>query len=237
MKVSREEVLISLEAARTAAEAFAAILDVVVALGFEYCGYVLNLPLPLSSPRYEMVNNYPEAWKSRYGEKDYIAVDPSVRKALWSTRPGLWTDELFAPTPQLWREAQEAGLRHGWFQSCIDKKGVVGILTLARSGAPISRMELVAHDLQLRWLVQVAHQSLSKLLMAKLGILEYPSLTEREVQVLRWTADGKTTGEISNILAISENTVNFHIKNAVQKLQSSNKTAAVVRAAVLGLLH
>jgi LuxR family quorum-sensing system transcriptional regulator SolR len=30
--------------------------------------------------------------------------------------------------------------------------------------------------------------------------------------------------------------VNFHVKNAVTKLQTTNKTAATVRAAMLGLL-
>ncbi|MBF3912595.1 LuxR family transcriptional regulator, partial [Burkholderia pseudomallei] len=31
-------------------------------------------------------------------------------------------------------------------------------------------------------------------------------------------------------------TVNFHVKNAILKLRTANKTAAVVRAAMLGLL-
>jgi LuxR family transcriptional regulator len=36
---------------------------------------------------------------------------------------------------------------------------------------------------------------------------------------------------------ISKHVVDFHLKNAIQKLQSSNKTAAVARAAALGLLN
>jgi LuxR family transcriptional regulator len=36
---------------------------------------------------------------------------------------------------------------------------------------------------------------------------------------------------------ISVDTVNFHVKNAVMKLKTTNKTAAVVRAAMLGLLQ
>jgi LuxR family transcriptional regulator len=63
-----------------------------------------------------------------------------------------------------------------------------------------------------------------------------PNLTAREIEVLKWTADGKTSADISSLLAVSENTVNFHVKNAVFKLQSTNKTAATVRAAMLGLL-
>ncbi|GAB3353599.1 helix-turn-helix domain-containing protein [Lysobacter tyrosinilyticus] len=62
------------------------------------------------------------------------------------------------------------------------------------------------------------------------------ALSAREVEVLRWTAEGKTASEISQIVNISERTVNFHINNAMMKLDAANKTAAVVRAVVLGLL-
>ena len=70
-----------------------------------------------------------------------------------------------------------------------------------------------------------------------LGRDDQLALTKREVEVLKWTADGKTSGEISDLLSVSENTVNFHVRNAVSKLQSANRTAAVVRAAMLGLLN
>jgi len=61
-------------------------------------------------------------------------------------------------------------------------------------------------------------------------------LSNREIAVLRWTADGKTSGEISRILNISERTVNFHINDVVTKLNAVNKTSATVKAAMIGLL-
>ena len=63
------------------------------------------------------------------------------------------------------------------------------------------------------------------------------SVTDREIEVLKWTGDGKTSRDISEILIISVDTVNFHVKNAILKLKTANKTAAVVRAAMLGLLN
>lgn len=50
------------------------------------------------------------------------------------------------------------------------------------------------------------------------------------------SADGKTQKETAHILAISFGTVIFHVKNAVSKLGTTNKTEAVVRAAVLGII-
>ena len=62
-------------------------------------------------------------------------------------------------------------------------------------------------------------------------------LSVRETSVIRWTAEGKTTAEISEIMGLSVRTVTFHIGNVVKKLNASNKTGAAVRAAVLGLLN
>jgi len=61
-------------------------------------------------------------------------------------------------------------------------------------------------------------------------------LSDREIDVLRWTAEGKTSAEIAVILDISERTVNFHVNSVVAKLGATNKTSAAVRAAMLGLI-
>lgn len=55
-------------------------------------------------------------------------------------------------------------------------------------------------------------------------------LSARELNVLRWLKYGKTSWEISKILEISENTVNFHIKNIKRKLNASNRQHAVAIA-------
>ena len=88
-----------------------------------------------------------------------------------------------------------------------------------------------------RWLVQAAHLSLSRLLKPKYVVHPDVALTPREIEVLKWSADGKTAAEIGDILSISIPTVNFHIKNAVQKMKAANKTSAVVQALMAGLLN
>ena len=60
-------------------------------------------------------------------------------------------------------------------------------------------------------------------------------LTAREVEILKWTAEGKTAGDIAIILSMKERTVHFHVANAVQKMGVCNKTAAVVQAALSGI--
>ncbi|MBP2315555.1 helix-turn-helix transcriptional regulator [Azospirillum soli] len=63
-----------------------------------------------------------------------------------------------------------------------------------------------------------------------------PSLTNRERDCLSWSAQGKTSAEVSIIMGISENTVNFHLKNAMRKLSVHTKSHAVARAITLGLI-
>jgi DNA-binding CsgD family transcriptional regulator len=60
--------------------------------------------------------------------------------------------------------------------------------------------------------------------------------SEREKACLSWTALGKSSWEIGRILAISENTVVFHIKNAMKKLDAHTRMVAAVKAILLGLI-
>ncbi|MBL8250710.1 MAG: autoinducer binding domain-containing protein [Candidatus Competibacter sp.] len=205
-------------------------------LGFEYCAYGLRLPFPWAKPRIVLFNNYPAAWQTRYREANYLAIDPTVKHGIRSVTPVIWSDGLFAATPEFWEEARSFGLRFGWAESCRDADGIGGMLTLARSREPLSELELHAKGHQMTWLAQAAHLGFAKRLLPKLVPESQARLSKRETAVLCWTAEGKTAAEISAILNISERTVNFHIGNATIKLRAANKTAAVARAALLGIL-
>jgi DNA-binding NarL/FixJ family response regulator len=62
-------------------------------------------------------------------------------------------------------------------------------------------------------------------------------LTTRELDVLRLIRDGYRNKQIANQLAIAETTVNFHIKNLVDKLQANDRTHAVTIALRRGILQ
>jgi len=62
-------------------------------------------------------------------------------------------------------------------------------------------------------------------------------LTTRELEVLRLIRDGYRNKQIADQLAIAETTVNFHIKNLVDKLQAHDRTHAVTIALRRGLLQ
>lgn len=62
-------------------------------------------------------------------------------------------------------------------------------------------------------------------------------LTSRELEVLRLIREGYRNKQIADQLSISENTVNFHIKNLMEKLRANDRTHAVTIALRRGLLQ
>jgi LuxR family transcriptional regulator len=236
MNIWQENQLQALQSIQSEHQLFQAILSFSEELGFDLCAYGLRMPLPLTNPKTIMFNNYPTAWQEQYQAKNYLAIDPTVQRAIRSSLPILWTDDLFCPAQDLWEEARSFGLRYGWAQSIRDFNGAVGMLTLARSNDPITEKELDAKMFNMAWLTQAAHLGMSRCLTPKLMPEAIAKLSNREIAVLRWTADGKTSGEIACILNIAERTVNFHINNVIAKLNATNKTSAAIKAAMLGLL-
>ena len=62
-------------------------------------------------------------------------------------------------------------------------------------------------------------------------------LTPREREVLGLVAQGATNAEIAAQLAVSENTVKFHMKNILQKLHARNRAEVVAYALRSGLIQ
>lgn len=63
------------------------------------------------------------------------------------------------------------------------------------------------------------------------------TLSRREVECLSWASAGKTSLEISEILGLSEYTVNHYLGRATRKLDAVNRVQAVAKAIRAGLLN
>lgn len=61
-------------------------------------------------------------------------------------------------------------------------------------------------------------------------------LTRQEQLVLRLSAMGATSQQAASRCETSERMVNFHIGNSLRKLNAQNKTAAVLKAIMMGIL-
>jgi DNA-binding CsgD family transcriptional regulator len=81
---------------------------------------------------------------------------------------------------------------------------------------------------EIRVLASYFHQHILRIYGhdADKGIL----VSARELDCLKWVADGKTAWEASVILGISERTVRFHLNAAREKLNCMTTTQAVAKA-------
>lgn len=236
MQPWKEDLMQTFQSIECERQVLAMVTELARKLEFDYCAYGLRLPLPLTRPKTAMFSNYPAIWQARYQEREYQAIDPTVRHAMRSPSPVIWTDDLFAPVRELWEEARSFGLQAGLAHTCRDAGGMGGMLTLARAGEAVTAIEWQAKACHILWLVQAAHLCMSRIVAPKLLPELAVKLSQREAEILRWTGEGKTSGEIADILNITERTINFHIGKAMAKLNAVNKTAAVLRAVMLGLL-
>jgi two-component system NarL family response regulator len=64
-----------------------------------------------------------------------------------------------------------------------------------------------------------------------------PALTQRELQVLKLVAVGKTNKEVASALFITEGTVKTHVNNILEKLGVRDRTEAAMTALRRGILH
>lgn len=225
----RGDLLRAVDAAADAPAVFQAIDTAARQLGFEHCAFGQRLALPITRPRTLLMSSQPAPWRLRYEQAGYLDIDPTVQLGLVGAAPFLWSDRLFQLTPQLWDEAKSMGLRYGWAHAVLDGAGVASMLTLSRSTERISANELQHQEAQMRHLCEVAHSALGRALVVG-SDASHITLTPREKEVLRWTADGKTYEQIGALLCISANTVHFHLKKVAIKLGTSSKTAMVVQA-------
>ena len=123
-----------------------------------------------------------------------------------------------------------------WFE--LDNTTVLGVrlrqpqtaVLLVEPLQPLHSEQQQARPMFWQLLVPYLEQTLLSQQRARL------QLTERELQCIAWAAASKTSWEISQILGISERTVNFHIQNSLQKSGALNRTQLVQRCRELGLV-
>ncbi|MHB1053073.1 MAG: helix-turn-helix transcriptional regulator [Thiobacillus sp.] len=90
------------------------------------------------------------------------------------------------------------------------------------------------HRRQLKILVPHMHAALLRILHKikadARAIRTDKSLTPRELEVLTWVCDGKTSAEIASILGIARSTVRNQIQSTLVKLRVNTRSQAVAKA-------
>jgi LuxR family transcriptional regulator, activator of conjugal transfer of Ti plasmids len=192
-----------------------------------------------------IISNYPDAWVRHYFREHYLDEDPVVGEFMRHREPFLWT-ELARPENLSWRqrrlidEARDAGIVDG-ITLPIHNRGEIAAVSLIPSdcggeaGSVMRRHQHVLHLMALHYHA-LAHPVLLEKSLSAESSRRRSLLSPREKQALEWAARGKSNLEISAILDISSKSVEFHMEGAKRKLQVFNRTHAVAKAIILGLI-
>lgn len=199
----------------------------------------------LGSPglRIGSVGNTPQDFLSAHHDMAAIRVDPVLRRLVGPVATPFSYDQKFyvdAGAAGLWEEQAPHGYRYGLAASLKVAPGkhvLVGVDRHEPLPADDVALTRLMADLQL--LTVHAHSAATRFLDAPVPGLEslgLPRMTERELQVLNWAAQGKSAPVTAQILGLSERTVKGYIQSAMGKLGVSTKLQAVTLAKALGIL-
>lgn len=167
--------------------------------------------------------------------------DPNSIHANCSNVPIEWTVEQMRVkgSNRLYDALANAGI-HGGISICSRSSQAVSRIDFYR-GKPASASMPEQADLLM--MASYAHQSAEHLLRQQgcgktAGGKARPAsaLSEREVECLGWSANGKTSAEIGMILGISQRTVYFHLRSVSSKLGVYGTRHAISKAVMMGIV-
>jgi len=217
-----------------------ATLDVIrSSLGLERFLYGVTRATRMEAGANLVICNYQSPWMQRYVEQDYFSIDPVVSHCFSSSLPYTWDrlhqDACEQPVRRFISEAQDFGLKNGVSVGLRGRRGQDALLSVATSvDTNSARSDLKRAVPMVYTILPYVYEALHPLASNDHG--GNPSLSNRELECLLWSAEGLTAQEISDRICISTPTVNFHLKNAAGKLGVRNRTQAVARAILLGVI-
>lgn len=198
-----------------------------------------------------------QIWDAEYAGSDFASVDHCLAHARRTNTPFSWgsvplPEKRGKRLPGAFR-VMEAAADHGFQEGMVvpfhfvDEIGrprsMLCALYWTDSAADFKKsLEDRAwqiHIYLLYWMQRSINLRLADTALSKDQHRDSPGifLTDRERDVLNWAARGKTAASTAEILGISTETVDTHVKNAVRRLGAGNKTHAVAKAIMLNAIE
>lgn len=231
----RREMLHLFQAASESEQIYTLLQQQTENLQYDFFALCVRHPVPFTRPKISAYSTYPEAWMSQYKSANFMAIDPVLKPDNFSLGFLRWDDELFRDAPELWEAARDHGLQTGATQCLMLANHAHGFLSISRMRTTHNPHAEDVIALRLQVLLEGSLLALLRL-EDEMVMPREMKFSKRELEILKWTAEGKTSAEISIILSISENTVNFHQKNMQKKFDAPNKTQIACYAAAIGVI-
>lgn len=223
----------------TPEEVFGIVSTLSLEYGFEYTAFAQVGGTPNRDSltiEHRGLLNYPDTWIQSYEEGQFHRNDPIIERGRLHEEPFLWSQleggtGLSSDERRMMGAARESGLKEG---VTIPFRGRTGKLSVM---CYVTSQDTTVTDAQfneIQALSSMCFMRIDKLFNEEQRVSE---LSPRQVECLYWTAMGKSSREIADLLDLKENTVTYHIKVAMARLGTNNRTVAVLRCIAAGAFY
>lgn len=178
-----------------------------------------------------LLSGWNDEWYDRYTGQGYVHLDPVARHCFSTTLPFDWSEAPYdhegdLPARRVMEEAQDFNMHEGFCVPIHMEGGMQGVVSLVGETRQLDDKG----RLELHMLALYAHGQLRFLNTERQDTSPRRAITNRESEVLKWVAAGKTASEIGDIVGLSARTVNQHCENAQKRLGTNNRVHTVVEA-------
>jgi len=197
---------------------------------------VLNLPSITSRELSEntVVTNWPAELMSQFDKSGLMQTSSGLAHLRKFTTPfvsDLSSDRgVINSSDEVTQIFSGFGIQRGACFPVHDRLGNRGAVCFGGTGKTFDQQQMM----ELHYLSVHVYEQLAQI--RSLDVKTNDVLTEREVDCLNWTAAGKTSAEIAEILGLSEHTVNHYLNRTARKLDTVNRTQAVAKALRSGII-
>ena len=184
--------------------------------------------------------NTPEAYQSTFESNDIGRRHPVMRRLKKLSAPFVYDQSMYVneQAADLWEMQALFGYKTGIAMALHLPGGKHFLMGVDRDDPlPSDDVQVTRMMADLQLLAVHTQETAVRLLVPQALEMQYvPRLTEREIEILKWTAEGKSAWAVGQILNISEHNVKYHIKRILVKLGVGSKHQAAAKARFLGLL-
>jgi DNA-binding CsgD family transcriptional regulator len=208
------------------------------AIGFDHVLFGIEWRRRSLPPIQHITSGWPEGYQQVYAERGLITVDPTVPYCQTQTAPLEW-DEAMYDTPaskEVLEESRRFGLGHGLSVPVHESTNIVSMLSLGRDKPFENDLERQLVMAGGSVLANCAHVVVKRVLFPAFAAQLRAQLTRRELECLQWIAQGKSNTVIADILRISENAVEYHLKSLFPKLRVTTRVQAAIVAVEMNLV-
>jgi DNA-binding CsgD family transcriptional regulator len=173
--------------------------------------------------------SYPAGFLDVYLKNKYHLIDNVLCCALTKLSPVNWLSvNQVTPATIL---CNDHGMRDGWAHCTVDLKSLSCTMFFLAGRSPDNSVRAGSI---VDYIIPFFSLAYSRLAGTKIS--QATILTPKEIEVLKWLKEGKSSWEISVILGCSKRVVDFHVSNLKAKLGAVSRAQCIAKSVEMGII-